>query len=383
MLQTGIGMPELNQPHGVMIAHLYYPGFLDLPTFCFFIVVGDDFRGTVEIISHVRPLVVTDFDNSLYRSVDDLGHTFTRIRRPVLDVDDDAFVIDARGHEGRSGPVIAVEKRKEGRVFHQEIFTELHVAWECQVPQDAQILTPYAKILERFITTYRYLYPDLRLTIDELAAVESAPLRVGYHSYSPSERQAQFEERIAGVRPASLSLSLISANRGAKALQDHVDDEPARLERAETLGGFTRHGFQLTENLIELERLAELAFPGKRPRAAIVEATSIFEVALLAARRRMTRTQRGARIFSKAPRETTLKFIVNAMLPALLSFYNGDRGSLIKRANAVRELRNRVAHHGYHPTVEETNLALSTIRTIVGIFELPDTFRLDWKYHGS
>ena len=56
--------------------------------------------------------------------------------------------------------------------------------------------------------------------------------------------------------------------------------------RGERLAGHLGNGFALSENLLAVERLADLAFSGQRPRSAVVEAMSIAEVGILEAQQR-------------------------------------------------------------------------------------------------
>jgi len=116
-------------PLGVSIVHQFFPGFIDVVPNSQFILNASDLRGSVQVISHVRPLVVTDFANELV-SVDERGTQRTRIARAIPNVDDDAVSAAATGHQGRSAPIFAIEKSISGRIFYQDIYTELRTCTE-------------------------------------------------------------------------------------------------------------------------------------------------------------------------------------------------------------------------------------------------------------
>ena len=71
--------------------------------------------------------------------------------------------------------------------------------------------------------------------------------------------------------------------------------------------------------------------------------------------------------------------LVNRVLPHLLRHFDGEPGSLIKRANELRTIRNNVVHQRHEPTAEEVNHVLSVVHTTLAILELPDQFKGNWK----
>lgn len=366
-------------PIGASIVHQHYPGFIDVLPNTLYLVDGAGLRGGVHVVRHVRPLVVTDFDNGLRRFEADDGRVFTRLAHAIDDISDESNVVDARGLEGRAAPTIAIEKGPQGRIFHQDVYTELQTLTEFIAPDSSNGLINHGHLVRRFISTYRYLHPDPRLEMPTEVPIETTPLRVGRYIYNAAERALPFDKRIERAWPAELHLSIAALGRGVRSLRDH--DVPAeQLEkRSYDLNAWLCNGFELSENLYELERLVDLAFNGGRLRAAIIEAMSLLEVGLLQARDKLPPNDRTKSSRGRSPDELTLKALVNGVLPHLLRQYDGDPGPLIKRANEAREIRNRIVHQRSQPTMEDTNLVLSVVRTTLSIVEISDAFKGNWQ----
>lgn len=360
------------------IVHQHYPGFIDLVPNAVYLVVGAGLRGGVQILKHVRPVIVTDFDNGFRREETPDGAVYTRLRKPIADVSDDCNVIDATGFEGRSAPAIIIEKGREGRIFYQDIFTELQTLTEFHGDDPSQGLVSHGHLVDRFVSTYRYLNRDLRIEMPAAIPTETTPIRVGHYVYSDAERLLPFHKRIAEASPGELNLSISAIGRGARALQDHDVDSAELERRSRTVNDWAASGFELGENLTEVERLADLANSGRR-RAAVVEAVSIFEVGLLQARDRLSPGDKGRSSRNIGSEDLTLKALVNRVLPYLLKQFDGDPCSLIKRANELRELRNDVVHKRHEPDHAQVGEALTTVHTILAILDLPDLFKANWK----
>ena len=81
----------------------------------------------------------------------------------------------------------------------------------------------------------------------------------------------------------------------------------------------------------------------------------------------------------REPDEVTWKFLINAILPALLDLFEGDKASMMRRANEVRCLRHGVVHEGYSPTRDEADKVLSFTRVLLTVLEVPDQFKGNWK----
>lgn len=379
MKPDATSQPQLgwvDRPLGVSIVHQHYPGFIDVVPNSQFIIDSPDLRGSVQIISHVRPLVVTDFANELV-TVAEGGGRMTRIACPIPNVADDTISAEATGREGRSGPIVAIEKSVTGRIFYQDIYTELLTCTEAADLNESAGLQGHAPLLARLIGTYRYLKPDPRLSMAAETPADTTPLRVGFYRYSDEERSMPFAERIQNAAPASLSLSILSYKTAARALQDH--DAPSLKNRSEQLGSWLLNGFALPDNLAEIERLADVAFNIGRFRAAIVEAISILEGGILEARARALRAGDAPWAIRKDPDQLTLHDVVNKILPLLLKAYDGPIGDMVQIANEARNIRNRVVHKGHQPTLEEANQVLSTARKILSILELPDVYKGNYK----
>ena len=140
---------------GVAIVHQYYPGFIDLPANTQFVVRSPDLTGSIQVLAHVRPLVVTDFRNELVRKRSKGGCHPIDIRRPISGIKKEAISVDARGFEGRAGPGIAIEKEIQGRVFYQDVYTGLQFCAEFADHNCAENigLRMHRRLLERFIGT--------------------------------------------------------------------------------------------------------------------------------------------------------------------------------------------------------------------------------------
>lgn len=366
-------------PIGVHIVHQYYPGFIDVLPNTLYLIDGAGLRGGVHVLRHVRPLVVTDFLNSITRFEGDDGAVYTRLERPIRDIDRASNVVDARGFEGRSAPTIAIEKGRDGRVFYQDVFTEIQTLTEITMPDSSAGLIAHGQLVGRFIGAYRFLHKDPRLEMPSAIPIETTPLRVGHYFYSEQERVLSFDKRIAEAWPDELHLSIAALGRGVRSLRDHDVARPLLEKRSYDLNAHLCSGFTLSENLLEVERLVDLAFGGGRRRAAIVEAVSLLEVALLQARDRLPAGERAKSSRNLGPDDLTLKMLVNRVLPHLLRHFDGEPGPLIKRANEMRSIRNNVVHHRHEPTPEEANHVLSVVHTIIAILELPDKFKGNWK----
>ena len=367
-------------PVGVYFVHQHYPGFIDVLPNALYLVDGGGLRGAVQVIRHVRPLVVTDFDNRLIRAQGGAGEIFTRLQRPIADISDDSNVVDATGVEGRSAPTIAIEKDVAGRIFYQDVFTELQTLTEFAEPEPSTGLISHGLLVQRFVSTYRYLHPDPRLEMPSELPIETTPLRVGHYLYSATERLWPFERRIETAWPSELHLSITALGKGVRSLRDH-DVPPDVLEkRSRDVNAWLCNGFELPENLAEVERLVDVAFSGRRYRSAVIEAISVLEVGLLQARDRVPAMQRRASL-KKSRDFVTLNFLINTVLPQLLRQYDGDPAPLIEQANSARKMRNKVVHERAEPTLQEASVVLSTVRTILSILELADPFKGNWKLH--
>lgn len=372
----GPGLGWIDQPAGVSIVHQHYPGFIDVVPNSQFILDAPDLRGSVQVVSHVRPLIVTDFSNGLVTVPVGDGR-MTRIARPIPNVADDAVSADATGREGRSAPIVAIEKAVTGRIFYQDIYTELLTCTEAPDTNESAGLRGHAKLIERLVGTYRYLKPDPRLSMASEVPADTTPLRVGFYRYSDEERNMPFADRIQNASPPSLSLSIMSYKTASRSLQDH---ERASLhDRCEQLGSWLLTGFSLPDNLAEIERLADLAFNTGRFRAAIVEAMSILEAGILQARARASLAGDAPWAIRKDPDQLTMRDIVNKILPLLLKGYDGPVGEMVEIANEARLIRNKVVHKGYQPSIEEANQVLSAARQILSVFELPDLYKGNFR----
>lgn len=364
-------------PIGVCLIHQYYPGFIDVIPDSQFLIDAPDLRGSVQILSHVRPLIITDFGNSLVKRPRK-KRTFISFARPIGKIADDALSIEGHGPEGRQGPVCAVEKAAKGRVFYQGLYTELQSCTEVASLSENPGLLAHPKLVDRLVGTYRYLKPDPRLAMPEELPSDTTPLRVGYYRYTGEQRAMPFAERIQFARADRLQLSMMSYRTAGRALQDH---QLEGLEnRSVQLGAWLGAGFALTDNLAEIERLADLAFNAQRLRAAVVEAVSILELGILAARSRAIAA--GTAPWAKTGLETddmTLKYILETVLPLLLKAYEGPVGPIVDNAKSARCIRNKVVHHGHQPSMDETNSVLSAARKILSILELADTFKGNYK----
>lgn len=366
-------------PIGVHFVHQFYPGFIDVRPHSLYLIDGEGLRGGVHVLRHVRPLVVTDFTNKLIRVDAEDGMIHTRLARPISEIDQESNAIDARGLEGRSAPTLAIEKGADGRIFYQNVFTELQTLTEIARPDSSAGLVAHDQLVGRFVAAYRFIHKDPRLEMPSGIPIETTPLRVGQYFYSARERALPFEQRIAEAWPGELQLSIAALGRGVRSLRDH-DVAPELLEkRSYDLNAHLCNGFVLSENLLELERLVDLAFSGGRRRAAIVEAVSLLEVGLLQARDRLPVGERAKSSRNLTPDDLTLKMLVNRVLPHLLRHFDGDPGPLIKRANEMRDIRNSVVHQRLEPSAEQANHVLSAVHTILVILELPDRFKGNWK----
>lgn len=373
---AGPGFGWVDWPLGVSIVHQHYPGFIDVVPNSQFVVDAPDLRGSVQIISHVRPLVVTDFANELV-NVADADERFTRIAHPIPNVADDAISADGTGREGRSGPIVAIEKAINGRMVFQDIYTEVLTCTEAADMNESVGLQGHARLLERLVGTYHYLKPDPRRTMATKTPADTTPLRVGFYTYSDQERSMPFAERIQNASPSSLSLSIMSYRTAARALQDH--DGPSLRERSEQLGSWLLSGFSLPDNLAEIERLADLAFITGRLRAAIVESMSILEAGILEARASAVVADDAPWAIRKDPDQLTMRDVVNKILPLLLKGYDGPVGDMVEIANYARLIRNKVVHKGHQPSIEEANQVLSTARKVLSILELPDLYKGNYR----
>lgn len=367
---------ETRRPVGVCFVHQYYPGFIDVIPESRFLVDAPDLKGGVEIIGHVRPLVMTDFGNGLVQKKVKKGE-LTQFSRPVRQIDINSISMEGTGHEGRKGPVYAVEKAKRGRIFYQGLYTELQTLTEIYEPSENGALSAHSKLVDRLVGTYRYLKPDPRLEMASELPADTTPLRVGYYLYSEAEQAMPFLERFSRAEPDRLQMSMMSYRTAGRALQDH---ETGTLEkRTEQLAAWLQSGFVLPDNLAEIERLADLAFSQNSYRPAIVEAISILEAGILAARARAIAEGTAPWAKDQDIDALPLRFIFEKILPLLLKNFDGDVGAIVAEAKAARLVRNQVVHHGHQPSLDETKMVLGTARNILSILELPERYKGNYK----
>ena len=368
----------LENPFGVTVIRQHYPGFLDLLPNSIYHVENTDMQGAVVFVGHKRPLIVIDFENELIERKLSDGGVFVDIREPISNISIDSMSANARGFEGCSGPAVAIELDPDGRVFCQDVYSTLHVMWEVSEWQSAQKMGQFAPLLNRFIATYNFLNNDPRIRMTGGLPEEANPTRIGYYVYSDAEKRLPFHERIRNAEPQNWQLHIAGLGRGARALQDHKGDDEVIKQRSELLGSYLFNSMVPSDNLIEISRLATLAFVDDRPKAAIIEAMSILELVIIDKRRTLI-----PKTHDKKPKDMTWQFMINAVLPTLLNLYDGDKDGTMKRANEALEIRNKVVHRGYSPSKEDANIVLSFARHVLCIFQLPDAAKGTWKRRGT
>jgi len=310
---------------GAVIVHQYYPGFVDVPANSDYVIDSPNAQGLIRVLGHVRPLVVVDFDNQLVNRPHK-QRVHTDIKRPIRNIDRGAISVDAKGHEGRKASIIAIEKHINGRIFRQDLYTSLEVRWEVETEREAQNLHLFNVLLTRFISTYRFLNPDTRLVLSDGMLDDSTPMRTSFYRYSEPEQHQHPVQRLAKAPAANLQLVMMSYRTAGRSLQDHAGTDAALTQRGYALAGYLANGFELSETLLGVERLANLAFALHQPRSAIVEAMSVLELGLLTNKRKMLPAFDASAKQTKA-KDLTWKFLVNAVLPALLDLYEATKAA--------------------------------------------------------
>ncbi len=366
-------MKRVGAPVGATIVHQYYPGFIDLPAPSPYLIASDDVSGLVRVMGHVRPLIITDFDNELIRRRLGPNEFQIDLRKTIAKVNYESISAELKGNEGRSGLALAIEKDIAGRVFYNDLFTSLQFHWEVSNVENAAELLPYRLLLKKFIGTYRFVNPDTRVAVSADILAPN-PIRVGAYMYSQSELHMTYQERLLRTKPRALRVSTASYGRAARALQDHDGDTDLLQARGQTVAGYLANGFGLSENLMEIERLADVALSEGRTRSAVVEAMSVFEAGLIAARNREPGMPKKAN-----PRNENWQFLMDSVLPKLLDLYQGDKAQWIREGNGVLEIRHCIVHRNHIPSKEEAARVLAFIRHMFSILEVPDDFKGNWR----
>lgn len=283
---------------------------------------------------------------------------------------------DASGHEGYSATAVVVEHDLKGRIFHPDLYTSIIVGYEAS-DIDHDYISEADAMFDRFITCYRYLIGDARFPYAGHAFHDAGAIRIFRYRYSDSERRLPFEERIDRAIPDQLRPSIVALGRGAEALRDHGVDPQVLKDRAVQLGHHLATGFMPTENLIALERVADLAFVQKFPRPAVAEAMSLLELSILAERDRKLNTQNAGS--ANRDKNITWDDLLNKVLPFVLDSFDEDKAPLMRLAHEMVNLRHEVVHRGRVPTLKEVNSILSFVKHVISILELDDRYRKNWK----
>lgn len=359
---------KIEVPLGAASVQTHYPGFIDISPGCNFLVVHEDLKAVVTIQSHKRPLIVTDFGNYLTEGKHDRrGRTRARIKRPIQKVSDNSISATATGSEGGSNILIAVERRRDGRIFFNGMYTEIHVIWEVVAPNRPEDLRPASKLLERFISLYRYHSSDTRIRIMDGRPLDPSPWRTGYVPYGAEALRKPWHQRLSEVKFPDLPISLISFKEAARALRDHETSDEIRGQRERAIGSWLIGGYGLSENLLEIERIADLAFIDGRFRSAVVEAMSILEISILQARSRHSR-----RTTLNQKQEIGWKEIKNKILPEILSSYEIEVDDVCRSIARSIDIRHSAVHGAYQPSIDEAAFVLSTARILISTLELPE-----------
>lgn len=359
---------KIEVPLGAASVQTHYPGFIDISPGCNFLVVHEDLKAVVTIQSHKRPLIVTDFGNYLTEGKHDRrGRTRARIKRPIQKVSDNSISATATGSEGGPNILIAVERRRDGRIFFNGMYTEIHVIWEVVAPNRPEDLRPASKLLERFISLYRYHSSDTRIRIMDGRPLDPSPWRTGYVPYGAEALRKPWHQRLSEVKFPDLPISLISFKEAARALRDHETSDEIRGQRERAIGSWLIGGYGLSENLLEIERIADLAFIDGRFRSAVVEAMSILEISILQARSRHSR-----RTTLNQKQEIGWKEIKNKILPEILSSYEIEVDDVCRSIARSIDIRHSAVHGAYQPSIDEAAFVLSTARILISTLELPE-----------
>lgn len=355
---------------GAMIAEQDINGFIDLPSGSKFGLAIDGRAAIIKVVEHIRPLMVTDFANSITQTVIKKNLIVPKLKKPIGPIQKECIALVAAGHEGRKAPTIVVEKGAKGRVFRQGIFTRLRVCWEIE-EKEIDNLTIYHAILTNFFDLYRYVVPDPRFQSDGTFITDETPLRVATARYAKgSESVSQFE-RLDSIPTLPLEVKIVSFRKAADALQDHVNGAVGANTRASSLGSLMRRDFTPSENFVALDRVARFAFHTSQYRMAVAEAMAVLEAALLGFKADAD--------VDAANKEMTWKKLINAVLPSILSEFDGDKAELMRAANKSRSIRNDVVHHRYLPSKEETFYVINFVKTILHILETPEDIKGDWR----
>ncbi|WP_157505404.1 hypothetical protein [Geminicoccus roseus] len=372
-------MTNKNVSLGATIVHQYYPSFIDLPVGRY-LVDSDDLKGMIEVLEHVRPLVITDFSNAIINRPEKKGKIFSDIKRPIHRISRDSIAADAVGNEGRVALAIVLEKPVNGRVFYHDAYTSLLIVSEFGHDKTPDDISFHQPLLKRFIGTYRCVTSDLRTSFFEGAPDAVNAVRIGHRYYTDKERDVPFQERLLAIdTDVDLRPCLLGLGKGARGLQDHYDDEAKTTEKGHHIGKYLIDGFKPPENIIEIEKLANLAFNDEKLRPAVAEAMSILEISILSHQRKFKRFLNISK--QNEEKEVTWKFLMNGMLASLLDLYehNGSKGKVIKNANWVLDVRHKVVHDGYNPSKDEVDRVLSFAKTLITIFEMPEDYKGNWK----
>ncbi|BBK43201.1 hypothetical protein STVA_32210 [Allostella vacuolata] len=322
-------------------------------------------------------MVVVDFNND-FKTRPDGAKTYTELLHPIPQIETDSLVVHAADARGRPQPIIAVEKKINGKIFMKDIYTTINVSWEMVDPMEARVISKFSSVLKRFIGAYRYIHPDVRAPIEVYLEDIEMPLKVANYFYNPYERSLPLERRILYAYTEKFSPLVFSIRQAARGLQDIESNSEEIGKIAERVGSYLFNGFELSENLFALEKIVDSAFIHKQYRSAVVEAMSIFEIAIYEERQKYMIILRKSPNF-KIKIDAAWKYLVNSILPSILDLYSEDKSDLMAWANRTLQLRNAIVHKGYMPTAEETDMALSFVRTLLAIFDIPEQFRANWK----
>jgi len=283
----------------------------------------------------------------------------------------------ARDAWGGKGIFIAHELSTNGRIFRNRPFTEIIIGREIRNAVEDNTLTAFYIALRRLIYTYRFLTPDLRATLNPALKGQLPAIRRGMSLYS-GQRAPTAVERIRDNEPQNWNLDTLSIQDYVSGVAAHSTTFGKQEHRTENLGSYLMDGFVLPETMAALEAVADDTFLSRNFRIGIVEGMSIAELVILGAWKRLEAFIKLERKIDD-PYGHDWKFLSEKLLPIILSFYDGDRATLLRRFSNAVQVRHRVVHRGYVASAADVDEVLSTVRLIASVLEIPNKYRKNWQ----
>lgn len=348
----------------------YYPGHIALPPNTSYIVHCGDLETMVHLVRHVRPVVITDFRNSLV-SKSEGEKTLFGLHMGIPTFPEDQLALTFRTPTGDVAPGLIVTKDHDFVHYGTHEFTELTVGAEVR-SDTSQSAGPgiFYEAVKRLVALYRVVTRDVTVQLPGSLRRRVPVIRSAEVRYSEGASSGEnLHERLVNHLPVRFRPEIISYKEFLEGAQE--SSLPPR-EAAIRVGHHLAVGTRVSAGQLALID----AFEGTRLRDdfrfTVVEAVSVAEVvAFEFVSKRRVADEALDRGLKRKERKGALSFrvLVNSFLPTLLKKAVAAFPTVIGDLDKARKNRDRILHSGASASREEALAALNAAQTLLFAIE--------------